>query len=114
MRDNGGQARVILAMLLLTAFTLVTLDYRSGAGGPLRRVGNAVFGPIENAAAAVAEPIGSFFSSLGHLSGYKHDNDRLRKHVKELQQQLRLTDSERAHLLSMEKLLHLDQVAQYR
>ncbi|HMC71291.1 MAG TPA: hypothetical protein VKJ07_19200 [Mycobacteriales bacterium] len=82
-------------MLLLTAFTLVTLDYRSGGGGPLRRIGNAVFGPIENAAAAVAEPIGSFFSSLGHLSGYKHDNDKLRKQVQDLRQQLRLTDADR-------------------
>src|SRR3954462_333964 len=114
MRDNGGRGRVILAMLLLTAFTLVTLDYRSGGGGPLRRMGNAVFGPIENAAAAVAQPIGSFFASLGHLSGYKHDNDKLRKQVQDLRQQLRLTEAERAHLASMEKLLHLDQTAQFR
>jgi len=114
MRDNGGRGRVILAMLLLTAFTLVTLDYRSGGGGPLRRMGNAVFGPIEDAAAAVAAPIGSFFASLGHLSGYKHDNDKLRKQVADLRQQLRLTEAERAHLASMEKLLHLDQTAQFR
>ena len=112
MRDTG-RARVILALLLLTAFTLVTLDYRGGGGGPLRRIGNAVFGPIENAAAAVAEPIGSFFSSLGHLSGYKRDNDRLRKQVQDLQQKLRLTDSDRAHLASMEKLLHLDQTSRF-
>jgi rod shape-determining protein MreC len=113
MRDTG-RARVILALLLLTAFTLVTLDYRSGGGGPLRRIGNAVFGPIEDAAAAVASPIGSFFASLGHLSGYKHDNDNLRKQVQELRRQLRLTDADRAHLASMEKLLHLDQQAQFR
>src|SRR3954447_1310410 len=114
MRDNGGRGRVILAMLLLTAFTLVTLDYRSGGGGPLRRMGNAVFGPIEDAAASVAGAIGSFFASLGHLSGYKHDNDKLRKQVADLRQQLRLTEAERAHLASMEKLLHLDQTAQFR
>ena len=112
MRDTG-RARVILALLLLTAFTLVTLDYRGGGGGPLRRIGNAVFGPIENAAAAVAEPIGSFFSSLGHLSGYKRDNDRLRKQVQDLQQKLRLTESDRAHLESMQKLLHLDQTSRF-
>jgi len=113
MRDTG-RARVILALLLLTAFTLVTLDYRSGGSGPLRRIGNAVFGPIEDAAAAVASPIGSFFASLGHLSGYKHDNENLRKQVQDLRKQLRLTDSDRAHLASMEKLLHLDQQAQFR
>ena len=113
MRDTG-RARVILALLLLTAFTLVTLDYRGGGGGPLRRIGNAVFGPIEDAAAAVARPIGSFFASIGHLSGYRHDNEQLRKQVSQLRQELRLTDSQRAHLASMEQLLHLDQTAQYR
>jgi rod shape-determining protein MreC len=113
VRDTG-RARVILALLLLTAFTLVTLDYRGGGGGPLRRIGNAVFGPIENAAAAVARPIGSFFASLGHLSGYKHDNEQLRKQVQDLRRQLRLTDSQRAHLAAMEKLLHFDQTAQFR
>ena len=105
---------MILAVLLLTAFTLVTLDYRGGGGGPLRRIGNAVFGPIENAAAAVARPIGSFFAGLGHLSGYKHDNEQLRKQVQDLRQQLRLTDSDRAHLAAMEKLLHFDQTARFR
>ena len=113
MKDTG-RARVILALLLLTAFTLITLDYRSGGGGPLRRIGNAVFGPIENAAADVARPIGSFFSSLGHLSSYKHDNANLRKQVANLQQQLRLTDAQRTQFADMEKLLHLDQKAHFR
>ncbi|HMC70403.1 MAG TPA: rod shape-determining protein MreC, partial [Mycobacteriales bacterium] len=113
MKDTG-RARVILALLLLTAFTLITLDYRSGGGGPLRRIGNAVFGPVENAAADVARPIGSFFGSLAHLPGYKHDNARLRKQVADLQRQLRLTDGQRAQLADMEKLLHLDQRAQFR
>src|SRR6266567_1070105 len=100
MRDSR-RARLILAMLLLTAFTLITLDYRSGGGGPLRRIGNAIFGPIEDAGAAVARPIGSFFSSLGHLSSYKNDNDRLRREVADLNRQLHLTDSDRAHLAAM-------------
>ncbi|HET6816300.1 MAG TPA: rod shape-determining protein MreC [Mycobacteriales bacterium] len=113
MRDNR-RARVILALLLLTAFTLITLDYRAGGGGPLRRIGNAVFGPIENAAADVARPIGGFFSGLAHLSSYKHDNAKLRKQVAELTQRLRLTDAQRAEFVDMEKLLHLDQKAQFR
>jgi len=113
MRDSG-RARVVLAVLLLTAFTLITLDYRSGSGGPLRRVANAVFGPIENAVGDVARPIGSFFSSLGHLSSYKSDNAKLRKEVATLRSQLRLTDAERERLADEEKLLHLDQIAQFR
>ena len=113
MRDSR-RARLILAMLLLTAFTLITLDYRSGGGGPLRSVGNAVFGPVERAASAVTRPIGSFFSSLGHLSSYKSKNAKLEKQNEQLLERLRLTDADRAHLAAAEKLLNLAGRAQFR
>jgi rod shape-determining protein MreC len=113
MRDSR-RARLVLALLLLTAFTLITLDYRSGAGGPLRTIGNAVFGPIERAVADVARPVGSFFTSLGHLSSYKSDNAKLRKNNQALREQLRLTDGDRAHLQSMERLLDLAGRAQFK
>ncbi|HEU5033382.1 MAG TPA: rod shape-determining protein MreC [Mycobacteriales bacterium] len=106
MRDSR-RARLVLAMLLLTAFTLITLDYRSGGGGPLRSLGNAVFGPVERAVSAVVDPVGSFFGSLGHLNSYKDENARLRKQNQHLLTQLRTTDGDRAHLLAAEKLLHL-------
>src|SRR3954471_24660058 len=113
MRDSR-RARLVLALLLLTAFTLITLDYRAGSGGPLRAVGNAVFGPVERAVSNVARPVGSFFSSLGHLSSYKSTNAKLRKQNQRLRQQLRLTDSDRSHLSSAEKLLALAGRAQFR
>lgn len=113
MRDSR-RARVILALLILTAFTLITLDFRSGGGGPLRRFGNAVFGPVENAFGDVTRPIGRFFASLGHLSSYRSDNNKLRAEVARLQSQLRLTEAQRAQLADMQKLLHLDEMAQFR
>ena len=111
MRDTR-RARVILALLLLTAFTLITLDYRSGGGGPLRAIGNAVFGPVERAASAVTRPIGSFFSGRGHLNSYKSETNRLK--AQSLLEQLRLTDADRSHLASAEKLLNLAGRAQFR
>src|SRR3954464_4266109 len=113
MRDSR-RARLVLALLLLTAFTLITLDYRAGSGGPLRAVGNAVFRPVERAVSNAARPVGSFFSSLGHLSSYKSTNAKLRKQNQRLRQQLRLTDSDRSHLSSAEKLLALAGRAQFR
>lgn len=113
MRDSR-RARLILALLLLTAFTLITLDYRSGGGGPLRTIGNAVFGPIERAANAVVHPIGSFFSGLGHLSSYKSENNKLKAENERLLEELRLTDADRAHLDAAEKLLNLAGRAQFR
>src|SRR5205823_13556271 len=108
------RARFVLALFLLTALTLITVDYRTNGGGPLRSIGNAVFGPVERAVSAVARPIGSFFSSLGHLSGYRSENERLRKRNQELVRRLRLTDIDRAHLAAAEKLLHLAGAAQFR
>ncbi len=113
MRDSR-RARLILALLLLTAFTLITLDYRSGSGGPFRKAGNVVFGPIERAVSAVVDPIGSFFGSLGHLNSYKSENARLKKQNQDLLEQLRLTDADRAHLAAAEKLLNLAGRAQFR
>src|SRR3954453_13751674 len=113
MRDSR-RARLVLALLLLTAFTLITLDYRAGSGGPLRAIGNALFAPRARAHSAVARPVGSFFSSLGNLSGYKSTNNRLRKENQRLREQLRLTDGERAHLTSAEKLLDLAGRAQFK
>lgn len=113
MRDSR-RARLVLAMLLLTAFTLITLDFRSGGGGGLRSVGNAVFGPIERAVSAVTRPIGSFFSGLGHLSDYKSQNAALRRRNQALEQQLRSTAAQRAELADAEKLLHLAGQARFR
>jgi rod shape-determining protein MreC len=113
MNDNR-RARLILALLILTAFTLITLDYRSGSGGPLRSAGNAVFGPIERAVSSVVRPIGSFFQSLGRLNSYRSTNDRLRRQNKQLEEQLRLSAADRAHLANMEKLLHLAGQARFR
>src|SRR3954471_63331 len=113
MRDSR-RARLVLALLMLTALTLITLDYRAGSGGPLRTIGNAVFGPIERAVGDVVRPVGSFFSSLGNLSSYKSSNAKLRKDNQRLRERLRLTDGERAHLTSAEKLLDLAGRAQFR
>ena len=113
MRDSR-RARLILALLVLTALTLITLDYRSGGGGPLRSIGNAVFGPIERAVGTVVRPIGSFFGSLGHLNSYKSDNKRLTQENEKLKEELRLVGSDEAHLASAEKLLHLAGAAQFR
>src|SRR4051794_32935851 len=113
MRDSR-RARLILAMLVLTAFTLITLDYRSGGGGPLRRLGNSVFGPLERAVAGVAHPVGSFFTSLGNLNSYKSENNRLKAQNQDLLRRLRLTDGERAQLAAAQKLLNLAGRAQFR
>lgn len=104
----------MLTVLLLAAFTLITLDYRSGSFGGVRRAASTIFGPIEHAVSDVVDPIGRWFSSIGHLGSYKHDNDQLRKKVADLETQLRLTARQQQEYAQEQKLLHLAGLAQYK
>jgi rod shape-determining protein MreC len=110
---NARRARLVLTLLLLSALTLITLDYRSGALGGVRKVASTIFGPIEDGIDAVVHPIGSWFSGLGHLGSYKHENEDLHHQVAQLQTQLRLTATEHTEYLQEQKLLHLAGLGQY-
>jgi rod shape-determining protein MreC len=110
---NVRRARLVLTLLLLAAFTLITLDYRSHAGSGLRRAGSSIFGPIENVVSDIVDPIGSFFASIGHLSSYKHQNADLRGQLAQLRTELRLSGPERAELAQEQKLLHLAGLGQF-
>ncbi|MGN6474406.1 MAG: rod shape-determining protein MreC [Mycobacteriales bacterium] len=104
----------MLTILLLAAFTLITLDYRSGALGGVRRAASTVFGPIEDGIDDVVHPIGSWFSSLGHLGSYKHENEQLHRKVAQLETQIRMSAAERSEYLQEQQLLHLAGLGQYK
>jgi rod shape-determining protein MreC len=110
---NARRARLILTLLLLSAFTLITLDYRSGALGGVRKAASTVFGPIESGIDHVLHPIGSWVTSLGHLGSYKHENEDLHRRVAKLETQLRMSAVEREEYLQEQKLLHLAGLGQY-
>jgi rod shape-determining protein MreC len=110
---RSRRARLILTLLLLTAFTLITLDFRSGALGGVRRIASDVFGPIESGISDVVHPIGSWFASLGHLGSYKHENEDLRRQLAQEQTELRMTATERQEYLQEQNLLHLAGLAQF-
>jgi len=111
---NSRRTRLVLTILLLAAFSLITLDYRTGAINGVRKGASDIFGPIENGVSDVTHPIGSFFSSLGHLNSYKSDNAALRTQIARLQSQLHLTAAQRTELRQLQKLLHLAGMAQYK
>ncbi|MCX6421169.1 MAG: rod shape-determining protein MreC [Actinobacteria bacterium] len=106
--------RVIIGVLILTCATLIVLTVREDSGGPLRSVGNAIFGPLERGASAVFTPIGGFFSDLG---SWRDSVDR----VKELEAEneklkaLVVTSAEdRARVAELDALLKLSAAGQYR
>lgn len=116
MRDTR-RTRLVLALLLLTAFTLITLDFRGGGGGALgglRGLVSDVFGPVERAVAAVVRPVGSALAGIGHIGSYNRDVGRLKRENAALRTQLRLTDDERRQLAEERSLLNLAGRAQFR
>jgi rod shape-determining protein MreC len=110
---SNRRARLVLTILLLAAFSLITLDYRSGALGGVRSAASTVFGPLENGADDVTHPIGSWFTSIGHLGSYKSQNAVLERQIATLRKQLHLTQAERVELGQDEKLLHLAGLARF-
>jgi rod shape-determining protein MreC len=53
------RARLLLALLVLSALVLITVDFRAGEEGALHRlrgVATTVFGPIQDGLATVVRP----------------------------------------------------------
>ena len=116
MRETP-RTRLVLTVLVLTAFTLITLDYRAGAGSPfahVRRAAAAVFGPVETAVADAVRPIGDTFSTLTHAGGYKDKVKALEKTNTDLRAQLQLDAGQRRRLDNLEKLTGLAAAGQLR
>lgn len=82
MGRDSRRLRLVVALLLLTSFTFLTLDSRSGHGhfGGARRVVGDIFGPIGHAVHGITAPIGRAFSAAIH-------SGRDQKKIRELEQQ---------------------------
>ena len=116
MRDSR-RTRVVLALLLLTAFTLITLDYRSRGGGffgSVRRTASSIFGPVERVAADVVRPVRHAVQAVGSIGGNHKKVTDLQKEVASLQQQLRLQPFNTTRENELEQLLHVSAVGQYK
>jgi rod shape-determining protein MreC len=79
---DSRRLRLVVALLLLTSFTFLTLDSRSGHGtfGGARRIVGDIFGPIGHAVHGITAPIGRAFSAAIH-------SGRDRRRIQELEKQ---------------------------
>lgn len=82
MGRDSRRLRLVVALLLLTSFTFLTLDSRSGHGhfGGARRIVGDIFGPISHAVHGITAPIGRAFSAGIH-------SGRDKKKIQELERQ---------------------------
>ncbi len=117
MNRDTRRTRVVLALLLVTSVSLITIDYRGGDSSPLdgvRSLAAAVFGPVERVAAAIASPVSDAVDSVGRLGNGRDEADRLEKENQELKRRLRTSGVDRNRVQELDDLLHLAGAGRYR
>lgn len=117
MNRDTRRTRVLLALLLLTSISLITIDYRGGEHSPLDRVRSfaaAVFGPVEQVAAAIADPVSGAVDRVSRLGDGTADAERLQKENKALRGQLRTSGLARKRAAELDGLLRLAGAGRYK
>ncbi|HVQ18165.1 MAG TPA: rod shape-determining protein MreC [Actinomycetes bacterium] len=116
MRDTR-RTRIVLALLLLTAFTFITLDARGGGNSIIDRFrssSQSVLGPIERAAAAVVRPVSGFIDGLTSINSNQDRIDELQAENDALRRE-RLTDEyDQTRVQELDKLLNVAGLGRYR
>jgi len=116
MRDSR-RTRIILAVLLLTAFTFITLDARGGDDSLLDRARSAaqsVFGPIERAAASVVRPVSDFVDGLTSISSNQARIDDLEAENDALRRELQTNEYDQARIEELDDLLRVAGLGRYK
>lgn len=98
-------------MLVLTAFTLTALDYRSGGSSSafdaVRRGSDTVIGPAQRVLGGLFHSVGSALGGLAHIGSSQRDLASLRAENERLQAQLRETDGLRRQARAWDQLMGL-------
>jgi len=92
---RSSRARNVIAVLVLLALTLVTIDARSHGGGALNQVRGKVsdaFAPLQRATHATLRPIGNFLTGALDYGSLKKENEQLRQQL--LQQQTQSAEAQ--------------------
>jgi rod shape-determining protein MreC len=117
MNRDTRRTRVLLALLLVTSISLITIDYRGGDSSPLdgvRSAAAAVFGPVEKVAAAIASPVSDAVDSVSNLGNGQDEVARLKKQNQELKRRLRTGALDRHRARELDDLLHLAGAGRYK
>ncbi|MFC4911253.1 rod shape-determining protein MreC [Actinomadura gamaensis] len=106
--NDTRRSRMVLGALLVAALTMITIDYRGGDSSPLRGLrsaGEAVFGPVERASAAVVRPVGNGVDAVFNAPGERRRADRLQRENQRLRDQLRTTRVDQGKATQLDRLL---------
>jgi len=105
----------VLAVLVLAAITLVTLDSRAAGGGILSSVRNAAhdaFSPLQQVTHDALRPIGNFLSGAVHYGSLRKENQKLRDEIASMQSGSVQANAEMSQAEQVLGLQHLPFVGQ--
>ena len=113
MHDNR-RTRVLLAVLIVVALLIITVDYSDSSAAPvraLRGLGSAVFGGAETATATVVRPFADLFGQDGGQPGKVA---ALQAQVTRLRAELSQAQLDRQQSDQLSRLLHTAGQGRYR
>ncbi len=73
---DGGRSRTVLAVLLIVAVALITIDFRDGGTSSPHSLGGRLFGPVEHVAGSVSGWFGG--GGQAQVAALQQQNDELR------------------------------------
>lgn len=114
---DSRRTRLVLAVLLVAALALVTVDARDGSASPVRGLhgaGGAIFGTAENVVSSVTRPVTGFFSSLGDGPGSQGKVTQLERQIVQLRSQLSQAQLSKSQESQLQRLLALAGRGRYR
>ena len=104
-RRRPGRGRVRLALLVITALALITLDFRGGSAGTAREGALDVLGPFRSVTDTVTSPFRNAWQGITGYDELEEENARLRAQLDEaLGETLEIAELQR-RLGALEQLL---------
>lgn len=108
-RRRGGRSRLIVALLVLTSLTLLTLDFRDSVlVRQARDAAGSVFSPLKGVGEAVSAPFSNAWRGITGFGDVQSENDRLRERVAELEGQEVLNAAAAQQMLELTAQLDLE------
>jgi rod shape-determining protein MreC len=111
------RTRLVLAVLLIAALALITVDARNSAAGPvrgLRSLGGLLFGSAESVASGVTQPVAGFLDNVGNAAHAQATIGSLQRQVVQLRGELDQARLSKADEAQLQQLLQLAGRGRYR
>lgn len=112
---NGGRARLLLVILIVTSLFLITLDLRGvKVIDGFKQGSQTIMTPFQRAGSVVFSPVKNFFSDVTHLGRTRKQIEKLEAENANLKQKLINRKSADAQLKQLKSILDLAGTAGYK